>query len=149
MAAASAAALLLVLRLAETTSPSARVRIKGGELALEIVREHAGGTGLDPGQITGGDRFQIRVSCPAGAAMYWDVIIFQAGKRYFSLAAATRLTCANAITLPGAFSLDGADEARVCVVMQRAEPFARDRLAHVDETALPEARACAVIKPAP
>jgi hypothetical protein len=146
-AAASAAALLLFLRVGQTTSPSARVRVKGGELALELVREHAGSTGLDPGRFASGDRFQVRVSCPPGAPMYWDVIVYQRGEHYFPLDASAPLTCANALTLPGAFSLDGTDDARVCVVIQHAQPFDRERLTAADDAALPGA--CAVIKPTP
>jgi hypothetical protein len=116
---AAAAMLLVRLRTAELEPAlsAQRVRIKGGELAIELVREHAATIATDPKQFAQGDRFQVKVSCPPGEPRYWDVVVFQAGELFFPLKPEVPLQCRNGLTLPGAFMLDGYAPASVCVIV--------------------------------
>ena len=111
-----------------TGLPPARVAIKGGELALELVREHAGTLFVDPSHFARGDRLQVRVSCPAGQTLRWDLVVFQAGHAYFPLTPVAPLACANGSTLPGAFMIDGTAPADVCVVVAAGAAIERTRL---------------------
>ena len=100
--------------------PAARVAVKGGELAVEAVREHAGTIASDSRHFTPGDRFQVRVSCPPGPARHWELVAFQAGQAFFPLTPSATLVCENGLTLPGAFTLDGDAAVDVCVVLADA-----------------------------
>jgi hypothetical protein len=132
-AAAIAAAGVMVMLWSRTPEleprlPAQRVRIKGGELAIELVREHAEMIATDPTQFAPGDRFQVRVSCPPGEPRYWDVVVFQAGELFFPLRPEARLDCRNGVTLAGAFVLDGTASASVCVILDERSPLNRARL---------------------
>jgi len=120
-AALAAATAMLLLRLRsvelEPALSAQRVRVKGGELAIELVREHAATIAADPEQFAQGDRFQVRVSCPPGEPRHWDVVVFQAGELFFPLRPEAQLECRNGVTLPGAFALDGSAPASVCVIV--------------------------------
>jgi hypothetical protein len=152
-AALSIAALLVIwLRgpeLDQPRLPLARVHIKGGELALSLVREHAGTLAVEPRRFAAGDRFQVRVSCPPGEALYWDVLVLQGGEAFFPLTPRARLQCGNGITLPGAFQLDGAEPASVCVVVQPTAALDRARVVREAARALPAATACVELSAAP
>jgi hypothetical protein len=117
--AAAAAILLLRVQTAELEPAlsAQRVRIKGGELAIELVREHDAAIATDPKQFAQGDRFQVRVSCPPGEPRFWDVVVFQAGELFFPFRPLAPLECRNGLTLPGAFVLDGYAPASVCVIV--------------------------------
>jgi hypothetical protein len=132
--------------------PPARVRVKGGELALELVRQHAGTIATDATRFSAGDRFQLRVSCAPPAEVYWDVLVLQGGEAFFPFTPAARLQCANGVSLPGAFALDGREPAHVCVILQADAPLDRARLATDAARALPPAAACSEVRatdPAP
>jgi hypothetical protein len=109
--AAAAAILLIVLRparplpVAAPEPPPARVAVKGGELAIELVREHAGSTATDPARFADGDRFKVLLTCPPGERPV-DVMVEQDGVRGFPLAART-IPCGNRVALEGAFSISG------------------------------------------
>jgi hypothetical protein len=152
-AALSIAALLVIwLRgpeLDHPRLPPARVHIKGGELALALVREHAGTLATEPTRFVAGDRFQVRVSCPPGEALYWDVLVLQGGEAFFPLTPRARLQCGNGITLPGAFQLDGAEPASVCVAVQPAAALDRARVVREGARALPTTTACVELSAAP
>jgi hypothetical protein len=148
VALSAAAAFMLWMRSATETSPElppARVAVKGGELALELVREPRGERARDAGRFAPGDRFEGVVSCPPGARRHWQVVILQAGQAYFPFTPSELLTCGNGITLPGAFALDGSDPARVCIALSDA-PLSRERLARSE---LPEQSACVTLVPEP
>lgn len=145
---ALAAAVLLWLRAPNTDSalPPARVAIKGGgELALELVREHAGSLAVDPSRFAPEDRFQARVSCPPGK-VYWELVVFQAGQAFFPLSPAAPLQCANAVTLPMAFALDGTEPADVCVVIDPNLQPARSQLS-TPLTLPARSAACTTVSP--
>ncbi|HUH01381.1 MAG TPA: hypothetical protein VML75_05255 [Kofleriaceae bacterium] len=109
--AAAAAVLLIVLRPGRPAPPDrpapppARVAVKGGELAIDLVREHGGSTATDPSRFLEDDRFKVLVTCPPGHRQV-DVMIEQDGQRGFPLAA-QGLACGNRIALDGAFRITG------------------------------------------
>jgi hypothetical protein len=144
---AAAAALLFALRPRDVTAPAARVRIKGGELAIELVREHGAGLANDASLFAPGDRFAVRVSCPPQPAAYWDVAVFQAGEVFFPLSAERRVRCANGVTLPGAFELSGSLEALVCVQVD-SQPLDRQRVERAGIAGLAHSSACTRVAPA-
>lgn len=145
-AAAAAAALMLWLRPAPEAPPRrpARVAIKGGELALALTREHRGQLAREATRFEPADRFQALVSCPPSDPWHWQLLVRQADETYFPLIPAEPLTCANAVTLPGAFSLDGAANVQVCVVLSR------DRIdsEQLKQAPLPAESACVELTPA-
>ncbi|HKP56653.1 MAG TPA: hypothetical protein VJV78_08035 [Polyangiales bacterium] len=153
-AAAALAATVLLVILARGPEPSpprlppAHVRVKGGELALQLVREHAGTIAADATRFSAGDRFQVRVSCPPPAVVHWDVLVLQAGEIFFPFTPSSQLQCANGVTLPGAFVLDGREPANVCVILQSDEPLDRAQLARNVAGSLPGMAACSEIRAA-
>jgi hypothetical protein len=143
---AMAAALLLFMRGTQNIDlarPGLGVHAKGGELAIELVREHAGNSAQEPTSFADGDRFEVRVTCPPEDAPRWDLVVFQGGKTFFPLQPVAPLRCANRVTLPGAFTLTGGQSTRVCVVLDTRGPVDRARLVQ----GLPAASACAVLNP--
>ena len=143
-AAVAAAALLLVIVLRPDGSghragalPGPRVAYKGGELAIDLVRERGGDASLDPTHYADGDRFAVLVTCPPGDR-WIDVVVTQDGRRDFPIAAA-RVACGNRIDA-GAFRLTGDTPASVCVIAGDERP---------PRNALPgDGAACALIRPA-
>jgi hypothetical protein len=148
---AAAAALVLALLPRPSNDsrlPAARVRIKGGELAIALVRQHAAALANDPSVFAAGDRFEVRVSCPADLHAHWDVVVFQAGEAFFPLQPEAPLHCANGVTLPGAFELTGSAAASVCVQLEAAHPLDRERVRRDGQRALSPASACTALTPA-
>ena len=117
--------------------------VKGGELALELVGERGGAIAHDPSTFVPGDRFAVLVTCPPSRPLYWQLVVYQGGEAFFPLAAHEPLRCANAVQLPGAFTLTGTAPARVCLALSAA-PIARDSLART----LPDPHACTTLAPA-
>jgi hypothetical protein len=143
---AAAAVALLVVR--STLSPDIWARplppssIKGGEIALELVRERDGDTSFDrPHSYRSGDRFQVLVTCPPGAPMHWEAVVFQADEAFFPLSPGAPIACGNHIPLPGAFRLTGHKPTTVCVALDSSTPIDRARI--TKPAALPEQSVCA------
>jgi hypothetical protein len=150
VAAAAALVLALLPQLSkDSRPPAARVRIKGGELAIALVREHAATLANDPSVFAAGDRFEVRLSCPADLQVHWDVVVFQAGEAFFPLQPEAPLHCANGVTLPGAFELTGSAAASVCVQIDAARPIDRERVKRDGLSALSQSSACTALTPAP
>jgi hypothetical protein len=150
LALAAAAALLLILlpRTSELEPPGPRLRIKGGELALSLVRLHQGSTAHAATHFAPDDRFKVQLTCPPdlhGAAL---VAVFQAGQVFFPLPPHALTDCGNLRGLPGAFSLDGDEPAVVCVVVERAGAIDRRALEQHGLRALPELSVCQQLEPA-
>ena len=141
---AAAAVVVLSLRaaLAPAPVPPARKQIKGGELALELVRERAGDVLREPTTFAPGDRFSALVTCPQAAPMRWDLVVFQAGRAFFPLRPRAQLACGNHVALDGAFSLTGDATAIVCVVLDARAPIDREQVARGSASALPETSVC-------
>ena len=140
---ALAAAALLWLR-PRPEAPASRLATKGGELAIELVREHHGNIASDATRWQQGDAFQVRVTCAAREPRYWELVVRQAGEAFFPAEPGQRLTCANGSTLPAAFTLDGTGAAEVCVVLGE-RPLSREALRGGP---LPEPSACTRLEPA-
>jgi hypothetical protein len=119
--------------------------IKGGELALELVRERGGDVARDPRSFASGDRFAVLVTCPPPASAHWELVVFQAGEAFFPLDSTQPLHCGNRVSLPGAFTLTGAQPAQVCVVLDAAI-IDRATLSRGPD-ALPARHACTTVTP--
>jgi hypothetical protein len=153
---ALAAALMLALRAGlqgppldggEQTGRDSGRAVKGGEIALQLVRERGGDVARDPRTFSHGDRFAALVTCPPSSVtgVHWDLVVFQVGEAFFPLTATDTLRCGNAVSLPGAFALTGSSPARVCVALA-ASPLDRDALRRGEGT-LPEQHACTTVSP--
>ena len=114
-AAAMALVTLLPAKPHKSNPFSGKVRWKGGELALMLVREHLGAVQESPRRFSPGDRFMIRLTCPPDASVIWDVAVFQGGEVYFPYQPSAAIGCGNLVPLPGGFTLDGDRDAMVCV----------------------------------
>lgn len=99
-----------------------RIGVKGGDVALELVRNHRGALASDTSVFAPGDAFKVLVTCPPPLTPHFDVVVYQAGQAYFPLASGALSACGNRQALTGAFSLDGTADAVVCVALdaQRA-----------------------------
>ncbi len=105
--------------------PPARIQVKGGELALTLIREREGVTTENPSRYLDGDRFRIELTCPPGERA-WDVVVFQADQAFFPYAAAGPLACGNRVGLPGAFRLTGSGPVTVCALVGEDLPVRSD-----------------------
>jgi len=86
--------------------------VKGGEVALALVGEQQGD---QPARFFVGERFKLLVTCPAWLGRQLHVLVFQGGQRYEPLVQRDDFACGNRVPWPGAFTLDGAAPADVCV----------------------------------
>lgn len=129
----------------ETALPPARLAIRGGELAIELVRQH-GGRLAEPSRFAPGDAFKALVTCPNRESVHVELVVYQHGRAYFPLPSVRLSSCGNRRTLPGAFSLDGESEAAVCVALYDA-PGDREALSGGPQ-ALPGASVCRSVAPA-
>lgn len=147
---AMAAAALLALRPAiERQSgdgvPPARFGIKGGDVAVELVRKHRGALADDTAVFADGDVFKVLLTCPPPLAPHFDVVVYQDGRAHFPLAAGTLESCGNRRALSGAFTLDGA-EAVVCVALDAQRAPSRHAIG-AGPSALPELSVCTRVAP--
>jgi hypothetical protein len=115
--AATVAALVVLLRPESATLslPPSHVRVKGGDVALELVRERHGSVDTTPTSFAEGDRFKVLLTCPPALDGHFDVVVLQADGASFPLPAPSGVACGNRVPLSGAFSLDGNSRALVCV----------------------------------
>jgi len=127
-ASAAAAALVLVFSLwapwrpaARAEWPPQRIQVKGGELAMTLIRERSGAVIENPASYEDGDRFRIELTCPPGE-LSWDVVVFQSGRAFFPYEPAGSIACGNRVGLPGAFRLSGSAPAVVCALAAAAPP---------------------------
>lgn len=148
---AAAAALLLVLLPPDVIGPPgadlppARIGFKGGELALELVRQRAGAAQHGPTTFAPGDRFKAEVTCAAAGALAADLVVYQGREVDFPLPPAAPLRCGNRVPLPGAFRFTGEAPAIVCLVVEEgSRPPSREALRRTGPGALPEGRAVCV-----
>jgi hypothetical protein len=116
----AAAALLLLVRMDNPGSGSATTSavesdpgIKGGsEVVLRLSGEHQGASPRHFGQ---GERFKVEVTCPPRLSDALRLFVFQDGEVFEPLPLTAPLACGNLVPWPGAFALDGAQPADVCV----------------------------------
>jgi hypothetical protein len=107
--------------------PSLRTGVKGGELAMVLVRERDGAIEEEPTTFAPGDRFKLLVTCAAADPVHWDVVVTQGDARSYPLTPSGPLACGSRVALPGAFRLTGDAPVTVCLVVQ-GSPWERDRV---------------------
>jgi hypothetical protein len=144
---ASAAAMLLwvMQRPLVEPAPGPRLRAKGGEFALELVRMDPRGRLQEASHFTATDRWKVLLTCPPAWHGQAQVVVYQAGRAYFPLTSQAVDDCGNRRALGGAFRLDGTSPAAVCVALAAA-PMQRELLAR-GASALPELSVCAQLEP--
>lgn len=146
-AAALAAGLLVVALWPAGTGrrdfPGARMAVKGGELAVVLVRERGGAIQRHPETFAPDDRFKALLTCPPPDEPLVELLVFQGGQIFFPLSP-QRAACGNEVSLGGAFRLDGDQEALVCLVV--GDPPSRDTLRR--EPLPPSRTVCARLTPA-
>jgi hypothetical protein len=100
--------------------------IKGGDIAVGVVRERDGAVRDDVFTFATGDRFKVVVTCPPRFAAWVDVGVVEDGASHadFPLAPAS-IACGNRVVVPGAFTLTAARPHRVCVRVASGGPPAR------------------------
>jgi hypothetical protein len=144
---ALAAAMFLIVKPSDQAlrTPPARVRVKGGDLAIELVRRSARGQLADSARFAEGDAFKVLLTCPhIEAPRRLEVVVYQESEAFFPLDTIELEACGNRRNLDGAFGLSGG-QARVCVAI--ADELSRAALAR-GPAELPEWSVCARVVPA-
>ncbi len=148
----AAAALLLVVVQAprpfgpRLEPPEARLRVRGGDIAIELVRMASSGELLAPTHFAAGDRFKARITCPTTQRGGVQVVVYQGGGAFFPLAPLALERCGNQVSIPGAFALEGREPALVCAVFDDGGTLDRNTLS--DPRALPKRSVCERVLPA-
>jgi len=101
--------------------------VKGGDVALALVRERDGAITHGAETFAPDDRWKALGTCPAGGIVFWDLSVRDGdgGRVRFPLQPAGPIRCGNRVALPGAFRLSGAGRAEVCLTLA-ADPLPRD-----------------------
>jgi len=131
---AGAAAAFLLMARTERPDPGPMARqdtlagVKGGDVALELVRERQGTITHGADTFVTDDRWKALLTCPASRMLFWDLVVRDGEGRSprYPLRPSSPITCGNHVPLPGAFRLSGAGDARVCVLLGE-DPVPRDR----------------------
>jgi hypothetical protein len=96
--------------------PPRLVHVKGGDVAIELVRERQGVVTPNPVSFAEGDRFKVKLTCPPSMTKdTFEVLVIQGQDASRPLAPLGAVVCGNGVALPGAFSLTGAAPSSVCV----------------------------------
>jgi hypothetical protein len=122
-------------------------RVKGDAIAFSLVRDDGERLTGTAGVYRDGDRFKAIVTCPPGASVAFDVVVYDVGGASFPLQPARELACGNEVPVPGAFRLTGDDEETVCLVWAEGAPVDRGTLAV--RTAREGHTLCKELSPAP
>lgn len=133
----AAAVLAAVVMPREGELPSSSVAYKGGELAIEVVRERDGGLLRGAETYRDGDAFAVEVSCPPGD-VDWALLAWQGGVRAEPLDSSSLLRCANGVPV-GTVVLTGPGDVTLCVVLDPVGELARPE-------ELPPSSACVVLR---
>jgi hypothetical protein len=104
-------------------------RVKGDAIAFTLVREDDERIAGTAGVYRDGDRFKAVVTCPPGANVAFDVVVYDPGGASFPLEPARDLACGNEVPLPGAFRLTGDADETVCLAWGDAAAVDRGTLA--------------------
>lgn len=107
------AALIIVLLLRRDETHPDVGGVKGGALAIELVRERGGQAQEGARTFLPGDRWKVLVTCAPGTRTI-DVTVAD-GLTIDRPLAAVAIECGNRIALPGAFSITGDRPNRICV----------------------------------
>jgi hypothetical protein len=95
--------------------------LKGGELTLTLVRLRDGVSDENPATFAPGDRFKALVTCDAQEPLEWTLVVIQSEEESYPFDDTPPINCGNRIPLPGAFSIDGDDKARICIFVSPLE----------------------------
>lgn len=125
-AALACGALFFVRPQTEVGPPAPSVRVKGGDVALRLVRERRGVVDMAPTTFAEGDRLKVLVTCPPAFDGTFDVFVLQRGVAEFPFAATSVVACGNDVPVPGAFTLTGPAPASVCVTWSRETDTRRE-----------------------
>src|SRR5450432_175121 len=121
--------------------------VKGGGVALALVRDDGQTILPEGGVYQDGDRFKAVVTCPPTMHARFDLVVFDpAGAASFPIEPTEELACGNAVPLPGAFRLTGHGEQEACLGWSEDGAVDRSTLARepVGEHAF-----CVRLSPAP
>jgi hypothetical protein len=122
-------------------------RVKGDAIGFSLVRDDDERIAGTAGVYRDGDRFKAVVTCPPGARVAFDVVVYDVGGESFPLEPAPELACGNDVPLPGAFRLTGDTDETVCLVWAEGHPVDRGALA--TRTAREGQSLCKELSPAP
>lgn len=126
--------------------PPPSIAIKGGDLALTVVREREGRIVENPILFAQGDRFSLRITCPPQGSVQWEAVVFQNDRVYFPLEAGKILNCGNHRPLRGAFRLTGNAPTQICVSIGDKLP-SRKAIVRNGIDALPQNTVCTELRP--
>jgi hypothetical protein len=127
-------------------APSSRFRVKGGEVAIELVRERRGVVSEGPVSFAEGDRFKVRLTCPPSMTDTFEVLVIQEQDVSRPLAPLGAVACGNGVPLAGAFSLTGSVPSSVCVAWGRAAAL-EGRLGNAQLASLHGSAVCTTLRP--
>jgi len=108
------------------------VAVKGGDVAIELVRERDGdpdgSTAWEPTSFAAGDRFKVLITCAPPLRVHADVVVLQVDGPAFP-GAPSSIACGNRVPLPPAFRITGPGTATICVALDANAPPSRATLA--------------------
>ena len=108
-------------------APGRHIHTKGGDVALELVRERDGSTANEPTSFAPADRFKMLLTCPPPLRLYADLAIVQSDGVAFP-GAPTAISCGNRVPLPPAFRITGPGPATICVAVDPERPPPREQM---------------------
>ena len=129
-AAAAAFALVIALRphdvprVGQPGTVARTVAIKGGDVAIELVRERDGSVAWEPTSFAPGDRFKLLVTCPPPLQLHADIVVLQSDGPAFPGEPAV-FACGNRVPVLPPFRITGPGPATVCVAFDRSAPPSR------------------------
>jgi anti-sigma factor RsiW len=121
-------------------------RIKGGSVALSLVRDDAVHL-VANGVYRDGDRVKALVTCPPGTVADWDLVVYERGEASFPLERVHGFACGNEVPMPGAFALNGGEPLTVCVAWAEEGSVDREALRRNGPPS-DHAGACVTLRPA-
>lgn len=128
-----------------TTRP-ALMRVKGGTLSLQLVRQRDNAQSSKQQSFRPGDRFKLLLTSPPKLGSAIAVVVYQDQRAYFPLALSQPPVYGNHIPLPGSIALDGDAPADICVAVGGSNEIAQHRLAQGPEM-LPQNAVCVRVVP--
>jgi hypothetical protein len=90
---------------------------KGGDVAIDLVRERLGVIEHDAARFAPGDKWKVLVTCPGERVFYWDLMVVDAGRASFPLSPSAPIACGNHVVLPGAFRIEASTSVEVCLLL--------------------------------
>ena len=119
---ATATAVLLFFFAGNPTSknlafPPPRITLKGGDMAISLVRERKGSILHNPTTFLPKDRFKVLVTCPPPMILPWKLVVIQNKQISFPLSPSGPILCSNRVALPSAFRIVGSSPAVICLVL--------------------------------